>query len=67
MIGLDVVFKNPFGGEIEFVGVPPDSKTLFSVCSIPITFEQRIVRQIFIIVAMGYDMASIAQSVIFKI
>jgi hypothetical protein len=39
MIGLDIVFKNPFGCVVKFVGIPPDSKALFSVRGISITFE----------------------------
>ena len=59
MIGLNVFFENALGRVIELVRVTPDSVTLFHISYRSEAFEQRVIRQIFFVVAVRDDVTGV--------
>lgn len=59
LVRLDIVLEEALGRVIELVGVAPDGISLPDLRNRPEPLEERIVGQVFVVVAMGDDMAGL--------
>ena len=67
VVGLNVRLEYAFGGVVELVRVAPDGVAFLDVGGGFETFEVGLVVQIFLVVAVGDDVAGVGQRAVVKV
>lgn len=64
VVGLDAVLKDAAGGVVVLVGVAPDGEAVFDIGGVAEAAEEGIFRKVFFIVAVGDDVAGVAEGTV---